>query len=260
MLLPRPAREGPLPVTVERPRGRTCLHSVGRRSEQVGSGTQVMTCLGFVLGPLKMAAAVDTGVMSLPAGGLHLHADFLHSLGPSLKFPLPQAAAPAPLQLPPETRAHPQVLLWLCLLSRPRVGSFSAWAPPHLPPLPSWSPLSPLGPGPRQSPLCMQPLAHPHPGPSSSPSQSPALLEPVRLPCSCPPWLARLWPPPRRPWSSPPGSWPGLCPTSPQTLLAAPSCLQVPAEAASSPKAASAGHAVSPQAAVGPCAVACLLL
>lgn len=171
----------------------------------MGSGTQVMTCLGFVLGPLKMAAAVDTGVMSLPAGGLHLHADFLHSLGPSLKFPLPQAAAPAPLQLPPETRAHPQVLLWLCLLSRPRVGSFSAWAPPHLPPLPSWSPLSPLGPGPRQSPLCMQPLAHPHPGPSSSPSQSPALLEPVRLPCSCPPWLARLWPPPRRPWSSPPG-------------------------------------------------------
>ena len=68
MLLPRPAREGPLPVTVERPRGRTCLHSVGRRSEQVGSGTQVVTCLGFVLGPLKMAAAVDTGVMSFLLG------------------------------------------------------------------------------------------------------------------------------------------------------------------------------------------------
>lgn len=125
----------------------------------------MVTCLGFVLGPLKTAAAVDTGVMPLPAGGLHLHGDFLHSLEPSLKFPLPQAAAPAPLQLPPETRAHPQVLLWLCLLSRPRVGSFSAWAPPHLPPLPSWSPLSPLGPGPRQSPLCMQPLAHPTPAP-----------------------------------------------------------------------------------------------
>ena len=100
----------------------------------MGSGTQVVTCLGFVLGPLKTAAAVDTGVMPLPAGGLHLHGDFLHSLEPSLKFPLPQAAAPAPLQLPPETRAHPQVLLWLCLLSRPRVGSFSAWAPAQLVP------------------------------------------------------------------------------------------------------------------------------
>ena len=104
------------------------------------------------------------------------------------------------------------------------------------------------------------PRPPPPPAPSSSLSQSPALLEPVRPPCSCPPWLSRLWPPPRRPWSSPLGSWPGLCPTPPQTLRAAPSCLQVPAEAASSPKAASAGHAVSPRAAVGPCAVACLLL
>lgn len=54
-----------------------------------------------------------------------------------------RAAAPGPLGLPAEPPAQPQALPQLCLLSRPRVSSFSAWAPPHPrpphPPSPSQS-------------------------------------------------------------------------------------------------------------------------
>lgn len=196
-----------------------------------------------------MAAAVDTGDVP-PCWRLRLHGNFLPSLGPSLAFLSSQAAAPVPLGLPPEPPAQPQALPRLCLLSRPRVSSFSAWAPPHPPPLPSGSLLSPLGQAAGRA-CCAC-------GPSPLVSESEPCARPssMLLPSLACPALATS--PPAL--ELPPGLPARPVPRPPQVLRATPSCLQVSAEVASSPKATSAGHAICPRAAVGPCAIACLLL
>lgn len=137
-----------------------------------------MTSLGFVLGPLKTAAAVDTGVTSLPAGGsVFTGISFLPWDPPGV--PVVSGSSPSPLGAPtrtsctttgsptalPSEQTQSQFLLSL--------GTSTPASPAQ-----RVSAVTP-GQGPRQSLLCVQPPTLP---PSPSQSLAPSVLYAPALP------------------------------------------------------------------------------